>query len=271
MLLQHVLQVPRSWLLAHDTDELEQEQVSRFRQLEKERQQGVPMAYILGQREFMGMDFTVSPDVLIPRPETELLVETALEHLAGRQGASVLDLGTGSGAIAVAIAAHRPDLRVYATDVSASALSVAEQNAQAQGVSVRFLSGNWYDALARGAGTGARDASSAGCQSREPLPEKFDLIVSNPPYIRADDSHLGQGDLRYEPAMALTDGGNGLTHLQTIIQGAANRLAPGGAVWVEHGWDQAAAVRQLLQDAGFRSVRSVKDLAQIERISGGSI
>lgn len=249
MLWQHVLRVPRSWLIAHDTDPLSPEHVQAYRQAEARRLAGEPMAYILGRREFMGHDFQVSPAVLIPRPETELLVETAIKLLQGREGAEVLDLGTGSGAIAVSIALACPPARVAATDLSADALRVAGQNAQALGASIELHRGSWYQALPPG--------------------KVFDLIVSNPPYIPVDDPHLMQGDLRFEPAMALCDGRDGLDAYREIVAGAPAHLRPGGSLYVEHGWDQSGPVCELLRQAGFHKVHSLPDLAGILRVSGG--
>lgn len=249
MLLEHVLDKPRAWILAHDTDPLPPEAVRAYTVLAARRSAGEPMAYLLGQREFMGHAFTVSPDVLIPRPETELLVEAALEWLAGFESLAVLDMGTGSGAIAISIALARPDVAVLATDRSMQALKVAAGNATRLDAKLHFAAGNWYEALDAG--------------------QKFDLIVSNPPYISRNDPHLEQGDLRFEPRLALTDDADGLDALRIIIGGAPQRLKPGGAIWVEHGWDQAPAVRALLEQAGLRGVDSRRDLAGIERISGG--
>ncbi|GAB1577332.1 peptide chain release factor N(5)-glutamine methyltransferase [Bordetella petrii] len=252
MLLEHVLQKPRAWMLAHDTDPIEPWQAQQYQALVTRRLAGEPMAYLVGHREFMGHDFAVTPDVLIPRPETELLVETALQWLAGHPEAAVLDLGTGSGVIAVSIALGAPQVvSVTATDASAAALQVAVRNAARLGARVDFAQGSWYDAL--------------------PARARYDLIVSNPPYIARDDEHMRRGDLRFEPRRALTDGADGLRDLAAIVAGAAARLRPGGALWVEHGWDQAAAVRQLLLAAGFGQVASRRDLAGIERISGGSL
>ena len=251
MLLEHVLGRPREWILAHDNDPIESWQAQQYQALATRRLAGEPMAYLLGHREFMGYDFAVTPDVLIPRPETELLVETALVWLAERPEAAVLDLGTGSGVIAVSIATGVPTAMVTATDVSATALQMAVRNAARLGARVDFAQGSWYEAL--------------------PPRARYDLIVSNPPYIARDDEHLGQGDLRFEPRGALTDGADGLRDLTIIIAGAAAHLRPGGVLWVEHGWDQAAAVRQLLLNAGFKNVESLKDLSGIERISGGSL
>jgi len=249
MLLQHVLRVPRAWLITHDTDMVPAGQAERFERLRGRRLAGEPMAYLLGRREFMGHDFRVSPDVLIPRPDTELLVETAIKELDGRRAPRMLDLGTGSGAVAVSVALACPQADVLATDSSGAALDVARRNARDLHASVEFRQGDWYGALPAGG--------------------LFDLIVSNPPYIAAGDPHLGQGDLRFEPQGALTDGADGLGALRVIVGGARAWLGPQGALWVEHGWDQAASVRRLLSESGFQRVRSRRDLAGIERISGG--
>ena len=251
MLLEHVLGKSRAWMLAHDTDPIESWQAQQYQALATRRLAGEPMAYLVGHREFMGHDFAVTPDVLIPRPETELLVETALAWLADRPEAAVLDLGTGSGVIAVSIALGAPTATVTATDASATALQMAVRNAARLGARVDFAQGSWYEAL--------------------PPRARYDLIVSNPPYIARDDEHLGQGDLRFEPRGALTDGADGLRDLTAIVAGAVARLRPGGALWMEHGWDQAAVVRQLLANAGFKNIASLKDLSGIERISGGSL
>ncbi len=251
MLLEHVLDKPRAWLLAHDTDALAPEVAAAYEALALRRLAGEPMAYLLGHREFMGHRFRVTPHVLIPRPDTEVLVETALECIAGVTGPMVLDLGTGSGAIAVSIALARRDARVMASDVSAAALAVAAANAWELTAAVRFVEGSWYEAV--------------------PVGEGFDLIVSNPPYVASDDPHLDQGDLRFEPRGALTDGAGGLEDLARIVEGAGAHLKPGGSLWMEHGWDQAEQVRDMLRQAGFADVHSRQDLAGIERISGGRL
>lgn len=249
MLWQHVLQVPRSWLIAHDDEVLSDEQVRAYRELEARRLAGEPMAYILGTREFMGHAFQVSPAVLIPRPETELLVEISVAEISGRAGAAVLDLGTGSGAVAVSIALACPEAHVSATDLSQDALRVARNNARMLGAHVEFHEGNWYQALPRG--------------------KVFDLIVSNPPYIHRDDPHLAEGDLRFEPVMALSDGNDGLDAYRAIISRAPAHLRRGGSLYVEHGWDQAEAVSDMLHKAGFQEIRSLPDMAGILRVSGG--
>jgi release factor glutamine methyltransferase len=256
ILLGHVTGLSRMQLITHDAQTLTPAQADNYQQLIRRRQQGEPIAYLIGQREFYGLMLRVTPDVLIPRPETELLVELALARLpaAGR----VLDMGTGSGAIAVAIAHARPDADVTALDVSPAALTIAAENAArhaTQGKSpVRFIESDWYDALIM--------------QTAQQL--SFDVIVSNPPYIVAGDAHLSQGDLRFEPVDALTDHRDGLSALRTIIAGAPAHLHTGhGWLLMEHGYDQAAAVRELLQSEGFTEVQSWRDLAGIERVSGG--
>ena len=249
LLWQQVLGVSRAWLIAHDTDPLDPARVAAYRALESRRLAGEPVAYILGRREFYGRAFQVSPAVLIPRPDTELLVECGLRAIRTVRAPRVLDLGTGSGAVAVTLALERPDAQVRATDCSPDALAVAQKNASALGAQLLFSLGSWYDT----------ELGSA----------QFHLIVSNPPYIDAQDAHLGQGDLRFEPAGALTDGADGLQALRSIVQGAPDHLVPGGALCVEHGWDQAAAVRSLFQQRGFTDVASERDLAGIERITRG--
>jgi release factor glutamine methyltransferase len=255
VLLMHVLGWRRTELITRGDSPLDGARVDAFRTLEARRVQGEPIAQLVGAREFYGLDFDVTPDVLIPRPDTELLVETALGALEGVARPRVLDLGTGSGAIAVALASARPDAQVWAVDRSAAALEVAARNAaklldsQRPGGPLALVAGSWYDALDPGL--------------------RFEVIVSNPPYIASGDPHLEQGDLRFEPRGALTDEADGLTALRAIVAGASAHLVPGGALWMEHGYDQAAAVRALLAEAGFADVRSERDLAGIERISGG--
>ncbi len=254
ILLMHVLGWRRTELITRGDQPLDGASVAAYRALESRRAAGEPIAQLVGAREFFGLDFEVTPDVLIPRPETELLVETALAAMEGMAQPRVLDLGTGSGAIAVAIASARPDARVWAVDRSAGALGVAARNAAKlldaarAGGALTFIEGSWYDAL-------------------DPA-LRFDVIVSNPPYIANGDPHLDQGDLRFEPRGALTDEADGLTALRAIVEGAPARLVAGGVLWMEHGYDQAAAVRALLDARGFAEVASKLDLAGIERISG---
>lgn len=249
ILLMHALGLTRVQLITHSERCLTAEEAQRFTALVQRRITGEPIAYITGQREFFGLPFSVTKDVLIPRPETELLVELALERAP--HGARVLDLGTGSGAIAIAIAHSRPDLQLTALDSSTAALAIAQQNAirNLPPQAVRFLHSDWYRALTADA--------------------QFDLIISNPPYIVAGDSHLRQGDLRFEPIGALTDHADGLSALRTIVKGAAAHLVAGGWLLLEHGYDQSAAVRELLIAEGYRQVQSWRDLAGIERASGG--
>lgn len=221
----------------------------RYRALRDRRVAGEPIAYLIGHREFHGRRFAVDPRVLIPRPETELLIELAIAKLA-RGPAHILDLGTGSGVIAVTLALEIRDAQVTGADVSHDALDVARANAAALQACVDWQLGSWFDALP--------DRS-----------RRFDLIVSNPPYVAAGDRHLGEGDLRFEPAVALTDGDDGLSALRTIVAGAPAWLAPDGWLMVEHGHDQAATVRALFDAGGLIDVTSVRDLAGIERTTVG--
>jgi len=248
ILLCEATGLSRVQLITQGDRVLTPDEASRLDDLVARRLRGEPIAYIVGRREFFGLAFRVGPAVLIPRPDTELIVDLSLERLPDN-AARLLDMGTGSGAIAVAVAHTRPDADVTALDVSPDALAVAQANAAANGARVRFLESSWFDALAAG--------------------DTFDVIASNPPYIAAGDEHLVQGDLRFEPVGALTDHADGLSALRIIIQGSPRHLAPGGWLLLEHGYDQAAAVRALLADAGFTDVQSWRDLAGIERVSGG--
>ena len=249
VLLQHSLCVNRAWVLAHETDALEANQKAVFEALLKRRLTGEPIAHILGKREFYGLDFAVTPDTLIPRPDTETLVEAALEKIPKYQPCQVLDLGTGTGAIAISIAKHRPLAQVTAVDQSPNALAVAQDNAKQLGVSnVQFVLSDWFTAL-----TG----------------QTFEVIVSNPPYIAEHDPHLSQGDLRFEPMTALAAGEDGLDCIQHIINLAKQHLKPQGWLMFEHGYDQAEKVAQLLRSAGFDSVTSVADLPGILRVTLG--
>ncbi len=272
--------VSRAWLLAHEHDPVAPGQQTAFAPLLACRLAGEPIAYILGEREFYGLMFKVTADTLIPRPETELLVELALQR-CGRVAAPppgthrpppcggipqkppspqpspsgrgsklrVLDLGTGSGAVALAITHACPAAKVLACDISPSALEVARANAQRLGIAnTDFLQSSWFAALDE---------------------QRFDLIVSNPPYIAAGDPHLRQGDVRFEPYSALVSGADGLEDIRLIVAGAPAHLEPGGWLLLEHGYDQAATVRELLRQSGFKEVFSAPDLAGIERVSGG--
>lgn len=246
VLFQHATGLNRAWLIAHDQDTVRPEHAAAFEALATRRRAGEPVAYLTGSREFFGRDFHVSPAVLIPRPETELLVELALARAP--QQARVLDLGSGSGCIPVTLKLERPDLAVTAVDISPAALAVARDNAQRLGADIRCIESDWFAALANAT---------------------FDLIVSNPPYIERHDPHLQQGDLRFEPHNALTDDGDGLNHIRTIVTEARDHLISQGWLLFEHGWDQGAACRALLETAGYTEVQSWRDLAGHERISGG--
>jgi release factor glutamine methyltransferase len=246
ILLCHALNLTRVGLITQSERVLNADEAEKLAALVQRRRQGEPIAYIVGQREFFGLPFQVNPAVLIPRPDTELIVELALERLAPR--ARLLDMGTGSGAIAVAVAHTRPDATVTALDLSEDALAVARANAAANGATVRFLRSDWFTVLGD---------------------EVFDLIASNPPYIASSDEHLAQGDLRFEPSGALTDFADGLAALRTIIAGAPAHLVADGWLLLEHGYDQAATVRGLLGEAGYAEVQSWRDLGGIERVSGG--
>ena len=246
ILLGHALGLSRVSLITQSERVLTPNETERLSSLLARRLQGEPIAYIVGQREFFGLPFEVNDAVLIPRPDTEVLVELALERLP--PGGRVLDMGTGSGAIAVALAHTRPDVVVTALDVSSAALAVARRNASANGVNITFMASDWFEAL----GT-----------------EKFDLIVSNPPYIASGDRHLAEGDLRFEPSSALVAGEDGLDDIRLIIGQAPAYLDAAGWLLLEHGFDQAAAVRELLMARGFTAVESRHDLGGHERISLG--
>jgi release factor glutamine methyltransferase len=237
--------VSRAWLIAHEQGALQPVQAEQFQTLLKRRLAGEPVAYILGHREFYGLDFTVTPDVLIPRPDTELLVELALERIPSKASCRVLDLGTGSGAIAISIASQRPQAQMTAVDSCNAALAVARTNAEKlQTPNVRLLQSDWFAALEG---------------------ETFDVIVSNPPYIAADDVHLKQGDLRFEPASALTAGQDGLDSIRQIISAAPRFLNTSGWLLLEHGYDQAEQVADLLRAGSFTQVESRPDLAGVLR------
>jgi release factor glutamine methyltransferase len=251
VIMSEVLGVNRAWIAANPMKILSETQDARIDMLAAQRAMGQPIAYLLKRREFYGRDFFVEASVLIPRPETETLVEAALARMAPTD--TCLDLGTGSGAIAVTIACQRPESKVWATDKSLDALRVARGNAEHHHCDSRIvlLHGSWYEPV----GT-----------------MQFDIIVSNPPYVAAGDPHLGRGDLRFEPRDALTDGSrDGLDSIRAIIAGASDHLKKGGWLLVEHGYDQAEAVHALLEAAGFGSIVSLSDLAGIQRVAGGKI
>jgi release factor glutamine methyltransferase len=250
VLASHAWNVDGAWLIAHDTDPVADEMLATFHALLSRRLEGVPIAYLRGSREFYGRPFLVSPDVLIPRPDTELLVQLALERIPSDRSVDVLDLGTGSGCIAITLALERPLARVTAVDRSTAALKVAQDNADILDARVEFLTSDWFAALAG---------------------RRFDLIVSNPPYIPAADPHLARGDVRFEPIAALSAGVDGLDDLRQLIRDARAHLKPGGTLLLEHGYDQADAVQALLHINGFRTPRSWPDLAGILRVSGGEL
>lgn len=248
-LLLHTLGVERAWLFAHATDAVADADRQRFELLVQRRAEGHPLAYLTGRRGFWTLDLEVNVATLIPRPETELLVEQALARLPTDDMVRVVDMGTGSGAIALSIASERPLATVMATDLLGPTLAVAVKNAQAHGLdNVWFRRGHWYAAL------GA---------------DRFDMIVSNPPYIAAGDPHLEQGDLRFEPPPALASGVDGLDAIREIISGAHEHLVPGGWLLLEHGWDQGLAIRGLLEQAGFAETQTVQDLEQRDRVTLG--
>lgn len=251
VLLCEALNVPRAYLAAHRDEALPEPAGHTYAQFLARRLQGEPVAYILGRREFFSLPFQVSPAVLIPRPDTELLVELALARIPPDSHNRLLDLGTGSGAIAITLARQRPKTEVIAVDRSRKALEIAQKNARAlQVTNVSFVQGNWC------AGLGVRI---------------FDIIVANPPYIRENDPHLAQGDLRFEPIAALVADDNGLASIKQIACSAPAHLCRGGYLMLEHGYDQAEACRSILIENGFSDIESMRDLAGIERATLGKL
>jgi len=248
MLAGVVLAQSSAWLIAHADEAPSAKSEMAFVALAERRLRGEPMAYILGEREFYGLELQVTPAVLIPRPETELLVELALARMPEGAAVRVLDLGTGSGAIAIALAKARPQAQLTAMDVDYAALGVARENARRHKVRIRFFCGDWFGALQG---------------------ESFELIVSNPPYVAAGDPHLALGDVRFEPQRALLGGADGLDCIRAIVAKARPHLRPGAWLLMEHGYDQADACRALLQAQGYSEVQSWPDLAGIPRVSGG--
>lgn len=248
ILVTHGLGVTRAWLVTHGEDALSPAQLDRLEGLLARRLAGEPVAYILGEREFYGRPFRVTPATLIPRPETEHLVEAALHRLPADQPINVLDIGTGSGCIAITLKLERPAWQVAAVDLSAAALNVARENGERLGAEVEWLQSDLFAALAG---------------------RRFDLIVSNPPYVAEGDSHLGQGDVRFEPATALTSGPDGLNTIRRVIEQAPTHLESNGWLMFEHGLDQGESVGKLLNRAGFTQVFLERDLAGQARISGG--
>jgi release factor glutamine methyltransferase len=258
ILLLHSLQRPlhdRAWLLAHDSDTLTPEQTAVWQEALQRRLQGEPVAYISGRKDFFGLTLAVDARVLDPRPDTETLVEWALaclpESAPETRSPRILDLGTGSGAVALALQHARPDATVWAVDASEDALAVARANAARLDLGVQFIASNWLNAV---------DVQHTG---------RFDLIVSNPPYVAEDDPHLAA--LTHEPLQALTSGPDGLDDIRQIIAQTPVYLAPGGWLLLEHGWDQAAAVQALLREAGLVQVQSRRDLGGIERCTGAAM
>lgn len=248
LLLMHVSGLSKTELITKQTATLPPEQEQRFVDAVHQAADGYPIPYILGYHGFWGRDFRVTPDVLIPRPDTETLVEHALECVRGIERPAILELGVGSGCIAVTLALETPGARVVAGDISEGALAVARGNAQTLGAdNVSFVHGSWF----------------------EPVEGTFDLIVSNPPYIDPNDEHLPA--LRHEPLGALTDGVDGLSDIRQIVQGARQHLKPNGWLIIEHGYDQGEAVRRLFEEAGFSAVRTVKDLGENDRITLGRL
>ena len=246
----HAWNVTPTWLIAHDRDPLTSQQHADFELLLNRRLQGEPIAYITGWREFYGRPFRVTPDVLIPRPETELLVDFVLTQIPPDQTVEILELGTGGGCIAVTLALARPRALITAVDNNAAALAVAQRNAVEHGVTVSFLKSDWFAAL----------------------PErKFDLIVGNPPYVAEDDSHLLNGDVRFEPLGAFSSGIDGMDDLHYIITHAPPFLKSRGMLLLEHGYGQGEATRTLLLKAGYSSIKTWQDLSELDRISGGNL
>jgi release factor glutamine methyltransferase len=252
LLLRHVLGASTAWLEAHRDDALSRDALEAFAVLVERRACGEPIAYVLGFREFYGREFSVTPATLIPRPETELLVEVALGK-AGAAGTAggvrqVLDLGTGSGCVAITLALELPEALVAAADISPEALAIAHANATLLNADVSFVESDWFERFAD---------------------QRFDVVVGNPPYVAAGDPHLEQGDLRFEPPGALHCGADGLDAIRRIVAAAPRHLVPGGWLLLEHGYDQAAALAELLAAAGFADIEQHRDLAGIVRVSGG--
>ena len=249
LLLQHVLKVNRAWLIAHENDDVAADVQREFDALIQRRIDGEPIAYILGSREFYGLNLTVTPATLIPRPDTEILVDIALEKIPSNQTLQILDLGTGTGAIALAIARQRPQAQVTGVDASKPALDVAINNSrQLHIANIHFVLSDWFNNL--------NDS-------------RFDVIVSNPPYMEETDTHLQQGDLRFEPISALASGTDGLDDIRRIIDGCLIHLKPQGWLMFEHGYNQAESVRDLLAQAGLVNIETFKDLGGNDRVTIG--
>ncbi|MDX2164185.1 MAG: peptide chain release factor N(5)-glutamine methyltransferase [Gammaproteobacteria bacterium] len=244
ILLSHVLNKPRVYLYSHPEEPLTSEQCDQFNQLIKRREQGEPLVYITGKTEFYGLAFDITPDVLVPRPETELLIDYILDNLKVKT-ASVLELGTGSGIIAITLAKYRPDWNITATDISAGALTIAKRNSHFHDAkTIRWIESDWYSNI---------------------KVEKYDLIISNPPYIAKDDPHLR--DLSYEPHGALISGHEGLDAIKKIIKGATGYLVQEGEIVLEHGYNQAEAVQNCLHEHGFKDIKTLDDLNHQPRVT----
>lgn len=249
LLLQHLLNANRAWLIAHENENLATDVQARFDYLVNRRADGEPIAYILGNREFYGLNLTVTPATLIPRPDTEILVDAALNKIPSNTPLQILDLGTGSGAIALAIAQQRPQVQVTAVDACKAALEVAISNHKQLHIpNIHFLLSDWFDNL------------------NDML---FDVIVSNPPYIEDTDVHLNQGDLRFEPSSALASGADGLDDIRHIIDGCLIHLKPQGWLMLEHGYNQATAVADLMAQTGLVNIETFKDLGGNDRVTIG--
>ena len=257
-LIDKHLNWPKSAMISRDTDALPKALLDEWAALEKQRAEGQPVAYLIGKKEFFNIELKVAPGVLIPRPETELLVELTIEHVrsSGKKAPKILDLGTGSGAIGLALAKNLPNAEVTCVDVSADALKIAQENARLLNLnSVKFLQSNWFDDL-------TTNLPAEDCV--------FDVIVSNPPYIPAGDHHLSMGDLRFEPSSALTDDHDGLMAYRAIFKEAPAYLAEDGFILVEHGFDQSKEVCQLLQKQNYTNIKAHQDLAGIWRVASAN-
>ena len=246
LLMQHVLDVNHAHLIAHSETPLNPAQHTHFLALCQRRLAGEPIAYLIGYREFYGRPFQVTPDVLIPRPDTELIIETLLARLSPNQAHCIADIGTGSGCIALTLALEAPNWSLHAIDISAPALNIAKANAERLGASLTFHLSDMFSALPQ---------------------TQFTAIVSNPPYIPVDDPHLEQGDLRFEPTQALTDQSDGLTFYRHLAHTAPQHLHPGGLLCVEHGFDQGESVPALLLKTGWTNIETLKDLSGLPRVT----
>ncbi|VAW93903.1 Peptide chain release factor N(5)-glutamine methyltransferase [hydrothermal vent metagenome] len=252
LIICHVLSISRTALITQDRMVLEPEQLNQIQQLIEKRKQSYPVAYIIGSRHFWDLELKVTEDTLIPRPETELLVEMALSLFAEDQTTRVLDLGTGSGAVAIAIAKARPEWSIIACDNSPAALSVAKQNAETyQLENIKLINSDWFDDI--------------------PDQQKFDLLLSNPPYIESDDPHLKQGDVQHEPQAALSSGRDGLDDIRKLIANAKCFLHAHGWLWLEHGFDQAQNVKDIFTEHNYTNIKQHLDLFGHTRISGGQL